>query len=416
MKDFVNRNLRQAALFILITAAAASIPAVSSASNYVLAAGGEHSLALRIDDGKIWSWGDNAYGQLGTGDNYGEYMPTVISVPLQQGTQIIQIAAGGHHTLALDDSGHVWAWGANDQGQLGIGRITDQNFPIQVKDQSGNSVLEGIVYIAAGAKHSLAVTSDGAVWAWGWNEYGQLGHGDTISTSLPVEVSLPLGTYIEMVSAGDHHSVGKTSAGNVMAWGRNIQGQLGDGTRFTRTTPVWVTGQNRRPIGNISSVSTGGEHSIALTSDGYVLTWGKNAYGQLGFDPAGSVGIFSKRAMQVDNVFDIIQVSGEGPFTIARKSNGEVAIWGNNWYGQLATMEGTYGYGEERWQPGDAYKIENMSIQILDNIEYIASGHFHALAIDGSDVLWTWGNNANGQLGNGGTGLSARAKPIGQLE
>ena len=164
------------------------------------------------------------------------------------------------------------------------------------------------------------------------------------------------------------------------------------------------------------AVATGGEHSVALTNDGYVYTWGKNTYGQLGFDPEGTVGYSSTYALQVVDVDNIGQISGEGPFTMVLYNDGKVGTWGNNWFGQLATQAGIYGYGEERWQPDYAYKrVGWWDVYLLDDICFIAAGHFHSLAIDGNDIVWTWGRNSDGQLGDGSNKLNARAQSIGTL-
>ena len=193
-------------------------PSIASSGNYELASGGEHSLALRITDGKVWAWGDNDNGQLGIGNTDDQYTPQEVIFQFQQGEKIVQIAAGGHHSLSLDDAGHVWSWGLNDEGQLGIESTNNESTPVQVKDSSGYSILENIIYIAAGAKHSLAVTEDGNVWAWGWNEDGQVGNGETGGPAvLPVKVSLINGTLVDMVSAGDHHSLALTTTGNVLS-------------------------------------------------------------------------------------------------------------------------------------------------------------------------------------------------------
>lgn len=180
------------------------------------------------------------------------------------------IVAGHYFTLALKSNGTVWAWGINSNGQLGDGTESDRNTPVQV------SGLNAVTAIAAGPNHSLALKSDGTVWAWGWNIAGQLGNGTNTASNIPVWVS-GLGTNILGLGAGDVHSLVLLSNGAVMSWGYNNSGQLGDGSNTTRPGPVTVNS-----LSNCVRATRGLNHSLALKSDGTVWTWGKNSKGQLG--------------------------------------------------------------------------------------------------------------------------------------
>jgi len=146
-----------------------------------IAGGGTHSLALK-NDGTVWAWGYNGYGQLGNGGTY-----TTSNVPVQASGLtggITAIMGGHHHSLALKNDGTVWAWGYNYYGQLGNGTNTNSNVPVRV------SGLAGITKIAGGGLHSLALKNDGTVWAWGYNYYGQLGNGIYSASNVPVRVSM----------------------------------------------------------------------------------------------------------------------------------------------------------------------------------------------------------------------------------
>ena len=182
---------------------------------------------------------------------------------------VTEIAAGGHHSLALKSDGTVWAWGNNLSGQLGIGSTTDSPVPVQISEFSG------VTAIIGGGFHSLALKSDGSVWAWGYNNYGELGDGTSTNRYTPVQV--PGLTGIQSIAAGGHHSLAVKNDGTVWAWGNNGNGRLGDGTTIDRNSPVQVNG-----LTNVISIAAGGCHSLALKSDGTVWSWGYNNYGQLG--------------------------------------------------------------------------------------------------------------------------------------
>ncbi|MGB9849149.1 MAG: Ig-like domain-containing protein, partial [Moorellaceae bacterium] len=180
-----------------------------------------------------------------------------------------KIAGGDNHSLAVKSDGTVWAWGWNYYGQLGDGTTINHTTPMRVTN------LTGVVAVAAGIYHSLALKSDGTAWAWGWNGYGHLGDGTTTNRTAPVQVQGLTG--VVAVAAGGYHSLALKSDGTVWAWGRNYEGQLGDGTTTNRYTPVQV-----KNLTGVVAVAAGYYHSLALKSDGTVWAWGRNYEGQLG--------------------------------------------------------------------------------------------------------------------------------------
>jgi alpha-tubulin suppressor-like RCC1 family protein len=164
----------------------------------------------------------------------------------------------------------VWAWGDNEFGNLGIGNTTNHTTPVQVH------TIANVVGIAGGRDHSLAIEANGTVWSWGWNQYGQVGDGTKGANRLtPVQVKNLTG--VTMVSAGADHSMALRSDGTVWTWGQNTDGQLGDGTKTNRSTPVQVKG-----ISNVVDIGNGRLHSLAAESDGSAWAWGLNTDGQLG--------------------------------------------------------------------------------------------------------------------------------------
>ena len=241
-----------------------------------IAAGGRHALALG-DNGKAYSWGDNWYRQLGLADYEGAILiETAQEVSLPTDVSLVRIAAGFDHSLGLEENGQVYAWGHNYYGQLGDGSTKDRPFPVSVSIPNGQAVTD----ISGGLRHSLALGADGRVWAWGYNEYGQLGDGSGMNQTEPVEVALPEDVSIDRISAAaGHFSLALSDDGRIWAWGLNDSGQLGVGSTITQRVPVEVVA----PEGvAFTDISAGYDFSLALSDDGRVWAWGNNGLGQLG--------------------------------------------------------------------------------------------------------------------------------------
>jgi len=255
-----------------------------------LSAGNAFCLALK-NDGTVWAWGNNGNGQLGDGSTTNRPYPVQVLGAGGAGTlgNVKSISAGGSYCLALLYDGTVWAWGSNTSGQLGDGSTTGSSTPVQVLGAGGAGVLSDVKGIAAGGC-SLAVKNDGTVWAWGSNIYGQLGDGTTVDSSLLVQVKGVGGagnlSGIAAVAAGNQgHSIALASSGAVYAWGYNNLGQLGDGTNGTGTdksTPVQVTDSASAPLSGMIVIQACDLHSLALKNDGTVWGWGANNNRNLG--------------------------------------------------------------------------------------------------------------------------------------
>lgn len=202
---------------------------------FSVAAGGYNgqynTLAIKTD-GTLWAWGYNNHGQLGVATNAGTV--TGVSSPVQVGalTNWVKVVTNGDHTLAIKTDGTLWAWGYNGQGQLGLGSTTDASSPVQVG--AGTSWTA----IAVGRLCSLAVTSDGKLWSWGDNTHGELGQRNTTSLSSPTQVGV-LTTWAS-VAAGRNHSLALTSTGQLFAWGYRANGDIGDGANVSRSSPVAI--------------------------------------------------------------------------------------------------------------------------------------------------------------------------------
>lgn len=255
--------------------------AISNAT--AISAGSDHSVA--IVGGTVYTWGDNFYGQLGSSTNVGTHTANSIptAVAITGSPTITAVAAGSDFTLALDSSGNVWAWGHNNYGQLGNSSTTNSSTPVQVTS------LSNVTAIAAGWGHALAVKNDGTVWAWGWNFSGQLGNSTNfgIDTANSVAVQVAGLSGVKAVAAGRAHSMALTSSGTVYAWGGGAAGQLGLGSGVDQTTtPQQVTATS---FTGVSAISAGEFFSVAIDGSGNVWTWGENGSGQLG--NGGPIGV-----------------------------------------------------------------------------------------------------------------------------
>jgi hypothetical protein len=194
--------------------------------------------------GAAWAWGRNNLGQLGDGSTAQRTSPVQVSGL----TAVTAIAAGNDHSLALKDDGTVWAWGSNGSGRLGDGTTISRRTPVQVKDQAGTGPLPQVMAVAAGAEHSLALRGDGSVWTWGRNNTGQLGSGAIDYHAHPLPAPIAGVSGVTAIAAGANHSLALHADTSVWAWGSNGAGRLGDGTTTTRDAPVQVTqGGGRRP-------------------------------------------------------------------------------------------------------------------------------------------------------------------------
>lgn len=248
----------------------APAPVSGFASGVAAVASGFAHSCLLTASGAVKCWGDNAYGQLGNNATPDSNLPQDV---FGAASQISQISAGAHHSCARSGGGGVRCWGRNEFGQLGDGTATNRRVAVDVA-----GLLSGAAQVSAGGTHSCAVTTAGAVLCWGNNTNGQLGDGTVTARTTPVAVS-GLGSGVTAVSAGDTHSCAHLSSGAVKCWGGNGQGQLGDGSISNRLVPVDVIGLG---AGSTLQIDAGGNHSCALVSGGGMRCWGLNSDGQLG--------------------------------------------------------------------------------------------------------------------------------------
>ena len=267
---------------------AAPIAAAAGTSWAGVATGTRYMLARR-SDGTLWGWGDNTYGQLGDGTITSRVLPVLIPVPMgaAASTSWGAVATKFSSTLALRSDGTLWSWGDNAQGQLGSGTTTARSSAGPVAAPAAAPAGSTWTAVAVGYAHALALRSDGSLWAWGDNIYGQLGDNSATSRPLPTRVNAPAaapaGTTWTAIAAGYYFSLALRSDGTLWAWGLNFYGQLGNASNTISRLPVAVITPGTVGAGTTwTQVAAGVDHAAALRSDGSLWAWGHNDVGQFG--------------------------------------------------------------------------------------------------------------------------------------
>jgi len=303
----------------------------------------DYTLATKTD-GSLWAWGHNGYGQLGDGTGGATYNENSVTInytgdkntPTRIGTDTnwASVSAGRNNTIAIKTDGSLWAWGHNGSGQLGDGTggggVLDGSGDKKTPTRIGTDT--NWASVSAGGNHTIAIKTDGSLWAWGYNGYGQLGDGTRTDKLTPTRIGTD--TDWASVSAGGGHTIIIKTDGSLWAWGHNYFGQLGDGTRTDRNTPAKIGTDT-----NWAFVSAGSYHTIASKTDGSLWAWGCNRYGQLGDDTGG--GGYSDSSGDKNTPTRIgmdttwASVSAGGDHTIAIKADGSLWAWGYNGDGQL---------------------------------------------------------------------------------
>ncbi|MCL1808999.1 MAG: stalk domain-containing protein, partial [Clostridiales bacterium] len=226
-----------------------------------VAGGSSHAAAIK-NDGSLWIWGSNRYGQFGDGTTESQSSPKKIM------DGVASVAVGHYHTLVVKTDGSLWACGLNNSGQIGNGAIGTTENPVS----SPVRIMDSVSAASAGQSHSMALKKDGSLWAWGNNSCGQLGDGTAESSSAPLKIM----EGIAAISAGSETSLAVKTDGSLWAWGEGRAGQLGDGSYGrAKVNPVKV-------MEDAVSAASGSNHCLALKTDGSIWAWGYNQYGQVG--------------------------------------------------------------------------------------------------------------------------------------
>lgn|GEM_PF-2606727 len=317
-----------------------------------------------------------------------------------------------HHSAAVLDTGECLAWGDNNYGQVGVGDTSSSNSPRYVLNPS-RTRLTNVAKIARGSFFTVAVMSSGEVMAWGRNNYGQLGNGTSGGYStLPVYVETAPGvnlTGVVDVACGGEYALALLDTGEVMAWGRNSTGQLGDDTSFTRTRAVYV--KNSAGTANLTGVSKVAcmeSTSLGLLSSGQLLSWGSNYYGNLGIGVDLGTVYSSDKPVSVRNpsdtgpLQDVTGIAGGQKHGLAVLTSGEVVAWGEGQYGRLGDgREDAWNDGTDQLLP--AYVKDPSGTGNLTGASAVAGGSEFSLALMSSGEVMAWGHDSFGQLGDGGS-------------
>ena len=337
-------------------------------------AGAAHTCGVTTT--KTYCWGDNAYGQLGTGDEHSSAVPVAVT----GGVIFASLSAGDGFTCGVSASGDAYCWGRStwERSDSGRPRRTDAPTPMP----------GGLhfVRVSAGANHACGVTTDRAAYCWGANGSGQLGSGDTTSSLAPRPVvsQVPF----ESVSAGWDHTCGVTTDGRAYCWGDNRFGQLGDGSKSGSLVP--------RPVSQVHdfvSVAAGGHHTCGVSARGVSYCWGDNFHSQLGPAPAGTsrLGSWVPAALRVGHRLAAVSAGALHTCALTFASIDRVVCWGANRDYQL---------GERTFVRPDEVLLSETLFRGIAFVQ-LDAGDYHTCGTTEEGVVYCWGRNADGQLGDG---------------
>ena len=362
-----------------------------------ISAGSLNSLALKRN-GTLWGFGDNGRGELGAGQNALLSISPVQSSP--NGTDFVALSAGAFHGMALKSNGAIFAFGDNSSGQFGSGTTVSSTSLVPATSDSG-----GWIASEPGAQYTVARRSNGTLWSWGDNFFGQLGDGTTNPSLVPIPVGVAANWSGH--SAGLSHVVALRSDGSLWSWGDNSFGQLGNGSVNPSLVPARITSTN-----DWAAVAAGDSHTLALKADGTLWAWGDNTFGQLGVGSnlqgnqpqqvltPGSTGNFDS---------NWVAISAGGSHSLGLQADGSLWVWGDNSLGQLGAS-----FVAATTSP---QQLTNTTLSLLhpgfdSSWKAISAGLGHTLGLQANGTLWAWGDNADGQLGNGDTLLAGQPTPV----
>jgi alpha-tubulin suppressor-like RCC1 family protein len=287
-------------------------------------------------------------------------------------------------SVAVKTNGTLWAWGVGNSGQLGLNNLTSYSSPVQI------GTLSNWLDIACGYSHTIAVKNDYTLWGWGINSSGQLGDGGTLSKSSPVQIGT-LSDWLKL-AAGVNCSISIKTDGTLWAWGLNTSGQLGDGTAVNKSSPVQIG-----TLSDWADVTIGNSHTIAIKTDGTLWGWGLNGSGQLGDGTRTT----RSSPVQIGTLSDWLAASCGISHTMAVKIDGTLWAWGNNTNRQFGDGSST-----STSSPVQVGTLSNWTVNI-------STGGNSTAAIQNNGTLWAWGSNSEGQLGNQTTTTLSNTTQIG---
>lgn len=362
-------KLRQAILLLLFALLFISTANAQCTYFVKIASGNEsyHTLGIK-NDGTLWAWGLNDFGQVGDGTTNNRWSPVQIS----SATNWVAIATGKNFSVGLQSDGTLWTWGNNNSGQLANGSFSRASVPTRAGTASDWKA------IACGRSHTLLIKNNGTLWVCGDNYYGQLGDGTNTNRNTPTQIGTAANWVA--VAGGNFHSLALQSDGEVYGWGVNSDGQLGDGTTTNTTSPTHINAPS-----TFVSISAGAGHSAGILADGSVWGWGANRNGELGTGDGPGIKTIPT---QIGTATDWVSIVCAGTHTTGVRGDGTAWAWGGNQYYVL-------GHGDQTKR--------DVPTQIGADNDWIAvaAGIFHTIAIRNNGATWGWGGVRNGEPGDG---------------
>ena len=356
-------------LIPVFLATASAVPASAASTAYTAIAVGQYQSCALTSAGGVECWGG-----YGSGQALGSTLP--VGVPgLESG--VVAITAAGLHSCALTASGGVKCWGGNTHGELGTGNLVSSTTPVDVVGLSS-----GVAAISAGSFSTCALMNTGGMKCWGYNAAGQLGDGTTTYRTTPVDV-LGLGGTVKQIAAGTTHTCGLMTTGGVKCWGENIQAQLGNGNRIDSLVPVGVVGL----ASGVASISAGGNHSCVVTTAHGAKCWGDNRFGELG----DGTKMFRRFRVDVSGLTSgVASISAGTVYTCAVTTAAAASCWGRN---EVVGLGGN-GTTIDSSLPVGVFGLTS-------GITAVATNLTHTCALTTAGFAKCWGQNSSGELGNG---------------
>jgi alpha-tubulin suppressor-like RCC1 family protein len=284
-----------------------------------ISSGENFNMAIRTD-GTLWGWGVNLHGEIGNGINDFMFVPSQVG----NDTDWLKVSAGHTHTVAIKTDGTLWGWGENSFGQVGDGSNIERGFPVQI------GTANDWITISAGFTHNLALKADGTLWAWGQNSSGQLGNNSTAESHVPVQMGTA--TDWSEIAAAQYHSKAIRSNGTLWSWGSGLYGLNGDGTGSSSTGMNKMIPTQIGSATDWSKVAAGVDSAAAIKTTGALYTWGKNDNGQLG---DGTYLLRNTPTLCNAAVNCVGLAGGNGFHYFALRADGSLWTWGLNVFGQL---------------------------------------------------------------------------------
>jgi alpha-tubulin suppressor-like RCC1 family protein len=327
----------------------------------------------RRANGTLYCWGDNTFGQLGDGTTFPRTSPTLVGGGF---TDWVEVSANAYSACGRRSNGTIYCWGMNVASQVGDGTTTQRTSPTIV-----NGGFTDWTSLSGGYNHTCATRSNGTVYCWGANAFGQTGQSPSDAVSAPTLVS---GAYMDWtaVSSGRTHTCGLRQSGRPWCWGANSSTQLGNNVSLTRTAPEQLGAAT-----DWTQITNGRYHACGIRS-GAAYCWGRNGNGQVGDD---STLDRSSPVLVSGGFTDWTQLSAGHTQTCGRRSNGTIYCWGENTDGQL----------------GDNTRTQRLTPTIVNggytDWTAITAGSSHTCGRRSNSTVYCWGANSNGQLGDNTT-------------